>query len=101
MNQDGVLLGGTTLETSEKDDKIHSKRVRKMIKYTRNEWRRCQITLESSEKDVKIHSKRVRKITQVFHPIRARHFVPSYLPHSFRVENKGPIERIAVQFSLR
>ncbi len=35
---------GTTLETSGKDVKIHSKRVGKMWKYTRNEWRRwCQV----------------------------------------------------------
>jgi hypothetical protein len=30
--------GKTTLETSGEDDNIHSKRVEKMINYTRNEW---------------------------------------------------------------
>jgi hypothetical protein len=38
----------TTLETSGKDVKLHSKRVEKMWKYTRNEWRRCENTLETS-----------------------------------------------------
>jgi hypothetical protein len=50
-----------TLETSGEDGKIHSKRVEKMGKYTRNEWRRCETTLETSGEDVKIHSKRVEK----------------------------------------
>ncbi len=44
----------TTLETSE-DVKLHSKRVEKMHKYTRNEFKK---KLETSE-DVKLHSKRV------------------------------------------
>jgi hypothetical protein len=52
----------TTLETSGEDAKLHSKRVEKMPKYTRNEWKRCQNTLETSGKDVKIHSKRVDNI---------------------------------------
>jgi hypothetical protein len=30
----------STLETSGEDEKVHSKRVEKMEKYTRNEWRR-------------------------------------------------------------
>ncbi len=29
--------------------------------YTRNEWRRCEITPETGEEDVKLHSKRVGK----------------------------------------
>ncbi len=40
-----------TLETSVKDVKLHSKRVKKI-----------QDTLETSEEDVKTHSKRVEKI---------------------------------------
>jgi hypothetical protein len=42
--------------------KLHSKRVEKMWNYTRNEWRRCEITLGTSGEDVKSHSKRVEKI---------------------------------------
>ncbi len=46
----------TTLETSWKDVKLHSKRVGKMGHYTRNEWRRCKATLETSGEDNrKIH----------------------------------------------
>ncbi len=37
-----------TLETSGEDAKIHSKRVEKMRKYTRTEWRRCENRLETS-----------------------------------------------------
>jgi hypothetical protein len=37
-------LGKSTLETSGEDVKLHSKRVEKMIKYTRNEWRRSKPT---------------------------------------------------------
>ncbi len=40
-----------TLETSEEDEKIHSKRVKKMKKYTRKGW-----------EDEYIHSKRVEKM---------------------------------------
>jgi hypothetical protein len=78
------------LETSEELLKLHSKRVEKILNYTRNEWRRClglaisledeipdnnyrdviistivdwlQNTLETSGEDVKIHSKRVGKM---------------------------------------
>jgi hypothetical protein len=32
--------------------KLHSKRVEKMKKYTRNEWRRCKTTLETSGEDI-------------------------------------------------
>jgi hypothetical protein len=63
----------TTLQTSEEDVKLHSKRVENMRKdtpniwgrcehYTRNGWRRYENTLETSGEDMKIHSKRVGKI---------------------------------------
>ncbi len=39
--------------------KLHSKRVEKMEKYTRNEWRRWKNTLETSGENGKLHSKRV------------------------------------------
>ncbi len=41
---------------------LHSKRVGKMYKYTRNGWGRCKSTLKTSGKDLKLHSKRVGKI---------------------------------------
>jgi hypothetical protein len=41
---------------------LHSKRVKKMENYTRNEWRRWKTTLETSEEDGRLHSKRVEKI---------------------------------------
>ena len=44
----------STLETSGEDQKIHSKRVEKIRKYTRNEWRRYENTLETSGEDQKI-----------------------------------------------
>ncbi len=34
---------------------MHSKRVEKMCKFTRNEWRRCANALETSGEDVKLH----------------------------------------------
>ncbi len=43
----------TTLETSGKDVKLHSKRVEKMRNYTRDEWKRCETTLETSGDEVK------------------------------------------------
>jgi hypothetical protein len=42
----------TTLETSGKDQKLHSKRVEKIKKYTPNEWKRLKTTLETSGEDV-------------------------------------------------
>jgi hypothetical protein len=36
-----------------------------LVKYTRNEWRRCQNALETSGEDARTHSKRVEKIEQV------------------------------------
>ncbi len=42
--------------------KLHSKWVKKMWNYTRNESRRCETTLETSGEDVKLHSKRVKKM---------------------------------------
>ena len=44
------------------DGKLHSKRVGKIEKYTRNEWRRLKSTLQTSGEDVKLHSKRVKKM---------------------------------------
>jgi hypothetical protein len=41
---------------------LHSKRVGKILNYTRNEWRRCKNTLKTSGENVKIHSKRVGKM---------------------------------------
>ncbi len=41
----------TTLETSGKDAKLHSKRVEKMQNYTRNGWKRFKTTLETSGED--------------------------------------------------
>ena len=51
-------------KSNEQNDrlKLHSKRVEKMRNYTRNEWRRCEITLETSGEDAKLHSKRVEKM---------------------------------------
>jgi hypothetical protein len=43
-----VDKGKTTLETCGEDVTLQSKRMRKMHKYTRNEWRRCKKTLETS-----------------------------------------------------
>ncbi len=40
----------------------HSKRVEKMRKHTRKEWRRWENTLEKSGEDTQIYSKRVEKI---------------------------------------
>ncbi len=42
--------------------KIHSKRVEKMQKHTREEWGRCKNTLNTSGEDAKTHSTRVGKI---------------------------------------
>jgi hypothetical protein len=47
---------------SGEDEKVHSKRVEKMKKYTRFERRRWKITLGSSEEDEKLHSFRVEKM---------------------------------------
>jgi hypothetical protein len=75
LHSERVERRKTTLETSDKDVKLHPKRVGKMWDYTRNEWKdvklhskrveRRKTTLETSDKDVKLHSKRVerRKIT--------------------------------------
>jgi hypothetical protein len=82
----------TTLEPSEEEAKVHSKRVEKTQNYTRNEWRRWYLvffqygfefriylfrfvfswnstvvqqlsnTLETSGEDAKLHSKRVEKM---------------------------------------
>ncbi len=41
----------TALETSGEDSKLHSKQVEKIRNYTRNEWRRVEITLETSGED--------------------------------------------------
>jgi hypothetical protein len=41
---------------------IHSKRVEKGQKYTRNGWKRGKNTLETSGEHAKLHSKRVEKI---------------------------------------
>ncbi len=57
----------TTLETSEEDVKLHSKRVKKMWNYTRNGLGRCDTTLESSVK-ISINSKpiKTRKLNRRF-----------------------------------
>ncbi len=52
--------------------KLHSKRVEKICNYTRNEWRRYEITLKTSGEDMKLHSKRVEKIP-VFVELEVRH----------------------------
>ena len=52
VNKGIFTTGQTTLETSGEDAKIHSKRVEKMLNYTRNEWGRCQTTLETSQKEL-------------------------------------------------
>jgi hypothetical protein len=57
-----LMLRKTTLETSGKDVKLHSKRVEKIRNYTQNELKTYKITLETSGEDQKIHSKRVVKI---------------------------------------
>ncbi len=48
-----------TLETSEEDVKLHSKRVEKMWNSTPNEWRRCETPLQTSGEDVKLHSEKM------------------------------------------
>ena len=48
-----------TLETGGEDAKIHSKRVEKMQKYTRNGWKRCKNTLETGGKDKSFRSFRL------------------------------------------
>ncbi len=40
-----------TLQGAGKIRNLHSKRVEKMQKYTRNEWKRCKNTLETSGED--------------------------------------------------
>ncbi len=45
--RNGWRRSKTTLETSEEDLKLHSKRVEKIKNYTRNEWRRSKSTLEA------------------------------------------------------
>jgi hypothetical protein len=49
----------STLETSGKDEKLHSKRVGKIKDSTRNEWKRSKTTLQTSGEDQKLHSTRV------------------------------------------
>jgi hypothetical protein len=41
---------------------LHSKRVKKIGNYTRNEWGRWETTLETSGEDTKLHSRRVGKM---------------------------------------
>ncbi len=62
LKSHGKLSLKTTLETSEEDLKLHSKRVKKMENYTPNGWRRWKTTLQTGEEDGKLHSKRVKKM---------------------------------------
>jgi hypothetical protein len=68
-----ILLGLTgtkgslyTRETSGEVSKIHSQRVEKFQKYTRNEWRSFKNTLATSGEVSKIHSQRVEKMFHFF-----------------------------------
>ncbi len=90
--------------------KLHSKRVGKMHKHTRNWWGRCRNTLETGGEDVETHSKRVgnlplnapndRSSSRTGNPTKSRGLQPAewifpgfkllpsvvlHLLHSFRV----------------